>query len=184
MRDRADAVLMGIGTVLADDPAMTARFKTKEGKDPIRIVADTHFRTPPDAKVMKHRSAAPTIIATSIEGDRRYRDSAPHTKGVQTLVCPTSGGTIDLTSLMEKLGKMAVTSVLVEGGAMILGGMLRAKLIDKFYVFIAPKILGGGDGVPMAAGHGPKTMEESLRLQHIKVRRFGDDVLIQGYPSY
>ena len=67
---------------------------------------------------------------------------------------------------------------------MILGAMLRAKLIDKFYVFVAPKILGGGDGIPMAAGPGPKTMEESLKLQHIKVRRFGDDVLIQGYPNY
>ena len=65
---------------------------------------------------------------------------------------------------------------------MILGAMVRAQLIDKFYVFIAPKILGGGDGIPMVAGRGPKTMEESLRLQNIKVRRFGDDVLISGYP--
>ncbi len=184
LRDRTDAVLMGIGTVLADDPAMTVRFKTKEGKDPVRIVVDTHFRTPADAKVMKNSSAAPTIIATSIEGDQSFRDSGPHPKGVQTLVCPTVKGEIDLTALLEKLGKMGITSVLVEGGAMILGAMLRAHLVDKCYVFIAPKILGGGDGIPMAAGPGPETMEESLKLQHVKVRRFGDDVLIQGYPSY
>jgi diaminohydroxyphosphoribosylaminopyrimidine deaminase/5-amino-6-(5-phosphoribosylamino)uracil reductase len=62
--------------------------------------------------------------------------------------------------------------------------MIRAQLIDKFYVFIAPKILGGGDGIPMAAGAGPKTMDGSLRLQGMRVRRFGDDVLISGYPKY
>ena len=184
LRDRADAVLMGIGTVLADDPAMTTRFKVKEGKDAVRIVLDTHFRTPPDAKVMTNESAAPTIVVTSAEGDALYQDSGPHPKGVSTLVCPTIADKLDLTLLMEKLGEMSITSVLVEGGSMVLGAMLRAKLIDKFYIFIAPKILGGGDGVPMAAGSGPKTMEESLKLRDIKVRRFGDDVLISGYPNY
>ncbi|MCP4578326.1 MAG: bifunctional diaminohydroxyphosphoribosylaminopyrimidine deaminase/5-amino-6-(5-phosphoribosylamino)uracil reductase RibD [Deltaproteobacteria bacterium] len=183
LRDRVDAVMMGIGTVLADDPAMTARFKVKEGKDPIRIVVDTNFRTPPDAKVMKNQSFAKTIIATSVDGNRSFQDSGPHPEGVETLVCPTFAGKIDLPALMEKLGEMSISSVLLEGGSMILGAMLRARLIDKFYVFIAPKILGGGDGIPMVAGSGPETMEESLKLQNIKVRRFGDDVLIIGYPG-
>ena len=183
LRDRVDAVMMGIGTVLADDPSMTARFKVKLGKDPIRIVVDTNFKTPLDAKVMQNQSSAHTLIATSINGDRRFQESGPHPEGVETLVCPTIAGKIDLAALMEKLGEMSITSVLVEGGSMILGAMLRARLIDKCYVFIAPKILGGGDGVPMAAGVGPKTMEESLNLKNIKVRRFGDDVLISGYPN-
>jgi len=184
LRDRVDAVLMGVGTVLADDPAMTTRFKAKEGKDAIRVVVDTNFRTPFDAKVMKNESSAPTLIATSTEGNRLYQNRSPHPKGVETLICPTIADKIDLCALMEKLGKMSVTSVLVEGGSMILGAMLRAKLIDKFYIFIAPKILGGGDGIPMMAGCGPKTMEESLKLRNIKVRRFGDDLLISGYPNY
>ena len=183
LRDRVDAVMMGIGTVLADDPTMTARFKVKQGKDPIRIVVDTNFRTPPDAKVMRSQSSAHTIIATSMDGNRRYLNSERKPKGVETLVCPTVDGKVDLLALMEKLGEMSIASVLVEGGAMILGAMLRAQLIDKFYVFIAPKILGGGDGIPMVAGCGPKTMEESLKLRNIKVKRFGDDVLIRGYPS-
>jgi len=184
LRDRVDAVMMGIGTVLADDPAMTARFKVKQGKDPIRIVVDTNFRTPLDAKVMQNQSSAPTIIATSIAGNRHYLESKRHSEGVETLVCPTTvTGKIDLSALMEKLGEMSITSVLVEGGSMILGAMLRAQLIDKFYVFIAPKILGGGDGIPMVAGCGPKTMEESLKLRNITVKRFGDDVLIGGYPT-
>ena len=184
LRDRVDAVMMGIGTVLADDPAMTARFKVKEGRDPMRVVVDTKFRTPIHSKVMKNESAAPTIIATSVDGNVSYRKSGPHPNGVETLVCPTVAGKVDLAALMEKLGEMSITSVLVEGGATILGAMIQAQLVDKFYVFIAPKILGGGDGIPMAAGRGPKTMEESLKLQNIKVRRFGDDVMISGYPSY
>ncbi len=184
LRDRVDAVMMGVGTVVADDPSMTARFKVKRGKDPIRIVVDTNFRTPPGAKVMQIQSAARTLIATSMEGDRLYQASGPHPEGVETLVCPTDTGGIDLVALMEKLGEMSVTSVLVEGGAGIMGAMLRAKLIDKYYVFIAPKILGGGDGIPMAAGFGPETMEEALKLHSIKVRRFGDDILISGYPNY
>ncbi|MCG6879737.1 MAG: bifunctional diaminohydroxyphosphoribosylaminopyrimidine deaminase/5-amino-6-(5-phosphoribosylamino)uracil reductase RibD [Deltaproteobacteria bacterium] len=184
LRDRVDAVLMGIGTVLADDPAMTARFRAKKGKDPIRIVVDTNFRTPAGAKVIRHESAAPTIIATSVKGNCSYLDCEQHPKGVETLVCPKQGDKLDLTSLMDKLGEKSITSILVEGGAMILGAMIRAQLIDKFYVFIAPKILGGGDGIPMAAGAGPKTMDGSLRLQGMRVRRFGDDVLISGYPKY
>ncbi|EFK05607.1 riboflavin biosynthesis protein RibD [delta proteobacterium NaphS2] len=184
LRDRVDAVLMGIGTVLADDPAMTARLGAKKGKDPTRIVVDTNFRTPAGAKVMKHDSTAPTIIATSVEGNRSRPDRGKHPKGVETLVCPKQGDKLDLNWLMDKLGEMSITSILVEGGSMILGAMIRAQLIDKFYVFIAPKILGGGDGIPMAAGAGPKTMDDSLGLKDTSVRRFGDDVLICGYPKY
>ncbi len=184
LRDRADAVLMGIGTVLADNPAMTVRFKGKKGKDPIRIVVDTKFRTPFKAKVMNHSSVAPTLIATSISGERSFLNNKTHPEGVETLVCPTVADKIDLKALLEKLGEKSITSVLVEGGAAILGAMIRARLIDKFHVFIAPKILGGGDGIPMVAGPGPKTMEETLRLDNIEVRRFGDDVMISGYPRY
>jgi len=86
--------------------------------------------------------------------------------------------------LMRRLGEMSVMSVLVEGGAAITGSLLREKLIDKFYIFKAPKLLGGDDGIPMAAGPGPQRMEDSLLLKEIRVRRFGDDTLIIGYPSY
>jgi diaminohydroxyphosphoribosylaminopyrimidine deaminase/5-amino-6-(5-phosphoribosylamino)uracil reductase len=75
-------------------------------------------------------------------------------------------------------------SLLVEGGASITGSMLRERLIDKFYIFKAPKLLGGDDGIPMIAGSGAKKMDECLTLKEIKIRRFGDDILIRGYPAY
>jgi diaminohydroxyphosphoribosylaminopyrimidine deaminase/5-amino-6-(5-phosphoribosylamino)uracil reductase len=105
-------------------------------------------------------------------------------KGVSTLTCPIKAGRIDLTALMGILGDMYVTSLLVEGGASIVGSLIREKLVDKFYIFKAPKILGGDDGVPMAAGPGPKTMDRSLMLKDLRIRRFEEDILIEGYPDY
>ena len=183
LRDRVDAVMVGIGTVLADDPSLTARLPKEKGRDPLRIIVDTHLRTPVNAKVITHDSPAGTLIVTcedaGLEDYERFR-----AKGVSTLVCPTRAGKIDLAALMSKLGEMSITSLLVEGGASITGSMLRERLIDKFYIFKAPKLLGGDDGIPMAAGPGAKRMDECVILKEIKVRRFGDDILIRGYPVY
>ncbi len=183
LRNRVDAVMVGIGTVLSDDPSLTTRLRRGRGRDPLRIIVDTHLKTPLNAKVATHCSSADTVIVTGeneASGDRQ----AFQTDGVSTLACPTRDGRIDLSALMTRLGEMSVMSLLVEGGAAITGTMLREKLIDKFYIFKAPKLLGGNDGIPMAAGPGPKKMDECLVLKDIKVRRFGDDTLIRGYPAY
>ncbi len=183
LRDRVDAVMVGIGTVLADDPSLTARLTRGKGRDPLRIIVDTHLRTPVNAKLITHDSPADTLIVISedagLEDQERFR-----AKGVSALVCPTKAGKIDLDTLMTKLGEMSITSLLVEGGASITGSMLRERLIDKFYIFKAPKLLGGDDGIPMTTGPGAKRMDECVILKEIKVRRFGDDILIRGYPVY
>jgi diaminohydroxyphosphoribosylaminopyrimidine deaminase/5-amino-6-(5-phosphoribosylamino)uracil reductase len=85
---------------------------------------------------------------------------------------------------MDILAEKSVTSILLEGGSSVTGSMLRQRLIDKYYIFEAPKILGGGDGIPMVAGAGPKKMDQSLILKDIQVRRFGEDILVIGYPDY
>jgi diaminohydroxyphosphoribosylaminopyrimidine deaminase/5-amino-6-(5-phosphoribosylamino)uracil reductase len=183
LRDRSDAVMMGVGTVLADDPLFTTRLKRGRGRDPLRIVVDTHLKTPRDARILHHDSPADTVIVVgpgvTFDDQKLYNG-----KGVSTLTCSVKAGRIDLTALMGILGDMYVTSLLVEGGASIVGSLIRDKLVDKFYIFKAPKILGGDDGVPMAAGPGPKTMDRSLILKDLRIRRFGEDVLIEGYPDY
>jgi len=183
LRDRVDAVMVGIGTVLADDPSLTARLPKGKGSDPLRIIVDTHLRTPLSAKVMTHHSTAGTLIVTC-EGARLDDEEGFRANGVSTLVCPTRTGKIDLGALMSKLGERSITSLLVEGGASITGSMLREMLIDKFYIFKAPKLLGGDDGIPMCAGFGAKRMDECVILKEIKIRRFGDDILVRGYPVY
>jgi len=183
LRDRIDAVMVGVGTVLADDPFLTTRLKNGRGKDPLRIVADTHLRTPGKAKIINHNSSVKTYLA--VGPDPAAKDLAKfEKKNVSTLVCPLKDGRIDLGSLMDILADMSVTSLLVEGGSSIIGSMLQGRLIDKFYIFRAPKILGGDDGVPMVAGPGPNKMDQCLTLRDTEVRRFGEDILTVGYPEY
>ena len=85
---------------------------------------------------------------------------------------------------MDILAEKSVTSILLEGGASLMGSMLRERLVDKYYIFEAPKILGGDDGIPMVAGKGPRKMDQSLALKNVRVRRFGEDIQIVGYPDY
>ena len=183
LRDRLDGVMVGVGTVLADDPMLTTRLKRGVGKDPVRIIVDTGLRIPNEAKVLNVDSPARTLIAVGADvPPQRLR--RVEREAVTHLACPTKEGWIDLPALMDILGGMDITSILVEGGSTLIGSMIREGLIDKFYIFKAPKILGGNDGIPMASGPGPQKMNGSLRLRDIKVRRFGDDILVRAYPAY
>ncbi len=183
LRNRVDAVMVGIGTVLADDSSLTTRLTRGRGRDPLRVIVDTHLRTPRNAKVVTQHSSADTLIVTG-EGEETGDRDRFFGDGVSIITCPVRDGKIDLKILMKRLGEMSIMSLLVEGGAAITGALLREKLIDKFYIFKAPKLLGGDDGIPMAAGPGPERMDDSLVLKEIRLRRFGDDTLITGYPSY
>ena len=183
MRDRVDVVMIGVGTVLADDPQLTTRLKRGQGKDPVRIVLDSRLRTPLNAKIVNHASSADTIIA--VGGGIPAQDLKRFDKkGVDIMVCPTKGGRIDLPVLMDILAGESTSSILLEGGATLSGAMVREKLVDKYYVFNAPKILGGDDGIPMLAGTGPTRMDQCLELKDVHVRRFENDTLIWGYPDY
>jgi diaminohydroxyphosphoribosylaminopyrimidine deaminase/5-amino-6-(5-phosphoribosylamino)uracil reductase len=183
LRDRIDGVMVGIGTVLADDPLLTTRLGTRRGKDPIRIIVDTHFRIPENARVLSPDSPAKTLIAVAREAPLERLEKV-QSKGISIIRCPIKGAGVDLGALMESLGAMGITSVLAEGGSGIIGSMIREKRVDKFYIFKAPKILGGNDGIPMATGPGPEAMDACLALKDLKVRRFGDDILIRAYPDY
>ena len=183
LRDRVSGVMVGIGTVIADDPQLTTRLHNRKGRDPVRIVADTRLRIPAGAKVLNHDSPSMTLIAVS-EGISPGKLARVRKDKVSPLVCRTRGKSIDMAALLDKLGEQGMTSLLVEGGATLMGHMIRERLVDKFYIFKAPKILVGDDGIPMAAGAGPKKMDECLMLKDLKTRRIGKDTLFVGYPEY
>lgn len=183
LRDRTDGIMTGVGTVIADDPLLTARPKNRRGRDPVRIIVDTHLRIPHNARVLNHDSVSKTIVAVG-DGVPSELLKGVEKAGVSTVICPVKDNRIDLNALMDALGKMTITSLLVEGGAGVMGSMIREKLIDKFYIFKAPKILGGDDGIPMARGKGPEDMGQSVSLRDIEVKRFGEDTLVAGYPEY
>jgi diaminohydroxyphosphoribosylaminopyrimidine deaminase/5-amino-6-(5-phosphoribosylamino)uracil reductase len=183
LRDQVDAVMVGVGTVIADDPQLTTRLKRGQGKNPIRIILDTHLRAPLDAKILAVDSPENTWMAVGTHLSEE--DLKPYQrKGIKTLVCPLRDNKIDLTALFSILAEKSVTSILLEGGATVMGAMIREQLIDKFIIFKAPKILGGGDGIPMAGGRGPERMDQGLNLKDIRIRRFDNDILITGYPDY
>jgi len=183
LRDRADGIMVGVGTIIKDDPSLTARPKNRKGRDPIRIIVDTHLRMPHNAKVINHDSGSGTIVVVgddvSLELLKGFEKP-----GVSVITCPMKDHRVDLAALLDILGKIQITSILVEGGAGILGSMIREELIDKFYIFKAPLLLGGDDGVPMAKGKGPVRMNRSIPLKNIESKRFGDDILIIGYPEW
>jgi len=183
LRDSVDAIMTGVGTIISDDPYLTARPKNRRGRDPIRIIVDTNLRIPHNANVLNHHSGAETIV---VVGNHVSKESIREIEkpGVSILTCPVKDGRVDLTALIESLGKMSVTSLLLEGGAGIMGSMIRDKLIDKFYIFLAMRILGGDDGFPMAKGGGPARMNQSIPLKDTELKSYGDDILITGYPEY
>ena len=183
LRNQVDGILVGVGTVTADDPLLNTRLRKGRGRDPVRIIVDTHLRIPVNARVLGHAHASETLIAVSDDVPSR-RLKRIERKGVSFLLCPKKNGEIDLRALMDRLGERSITSVLLEGGATLMGAMIRERLVDKFCIFKAPKILGASDGRPMALGQGPNRMDQSIPLKDIRVRRFGDDILITGYPEY
>jgi diaminohydroxyphosphoribosylaminopyrimidine deaminase/5-amino-6-(5-phosphoribosylamino)uracil reductase len=183
LRNRVDGVMVGNGTVMADNPRLTTRLRQGKGRDPVRIVLDTRLRMALDRKVLNHDSRSETLVVVGEKVSMKARKRVQK-EGVSVLACKTRGKRIDLTALMDKLGEHDIMSLLLEGGATLMGQMIRERLVDKFYVFKSPKIFGGNDGISMASGAGPKRMDECLILRDIKIRRFGEDALFIGYPAY
>jgi len=180
LRRAVDAILVGVGTVAADDPLLTARTDQRRPKDPIRIVLDTHLRIASTARVLNHTSPADTLVVAgrgaSAEAKRRIAR-----RGVQVIEVETREGRVDLAALADRLGAMGVASLLVEGGSRVLGSAFKAGIVDKVCFFYAPLILGGDDGVPVCRGGGAERIGDALRLERIRTLRFGDDVMIEGY---
>jgi diaminohydroxyphosphoribosylaminopyrimidine deaminase/5-amino-6-(5-phosphoribosylamino)uracil reductase len=178
LRHAVDAVMVGIGTVLKDNPQLTTRLDDHKGSDPLRVVLDSDLSMPLDAKLLHLTSDSDTLIVTRSEtaAEKRTLLERP---GVRLLALKDCEGQIDLTALIGELGKMGVTSLLIEGGSRVNGSALRAGIVDKIYMFYAPKICGGG--IPVCGGKGINLMEESIKVTDISVHRFADDVMIEGY---
>ncbi|MFP4532690.1 MAG: bifunctional diaminohydroxyphosphoribosylaminopyrimidine deaminase/5-amino-6-(5-phosphoribosylamino)uracil reductase RibD [Desulfobacterales bacterium] len=180
LRHWADAILVGVGTVKADNPSLTARLDGEKGIDPHRIILDTRLSIPEDAKVLQIESASDTLIIFN-ETDDPEKPERLAEKGVELLKAPLTNGLLDFSAVIDMLGQKTVTSLMIEGGSRVLGAALRAGIADKIYFFYAPKILGGDDGIPICGGPGPELMAGSIPIENIHVKRFDEDVLISGY---
>ena len=172
--------MVGVATVKADNPSLTTRLEDRQGCDPTRIILDTHLSIPLNARVLTQSSTAKTILATGpeVSAARRRRVEAA---GAEVLPLPCRDDRVDLALLMRNLGNRGIASILIEGGSRVSGSVLRAGLADKLYLFYAPKLMGGDDGIPICRGPGPERMQDCLGVDRVSVRRFGEDVMIEGY---
>lgn len=176
LRDRVDAVLVGAGTARADDPRLTTRLPEGRGRDPLRVVLDTRLTLPAGLHLFRQRSAARTLV---VHASDRARALGPN---VDLLRCRRGPGGVDLRDLLKRLGERGVTHLLVEGGAQVHGSFLRAGLVDRVALFVAPKLVGG-DGRPWVGGAGVARMADALRLVDVDVEELGEDLLVTGTPA-
>jgi diaminohydroxyphosphoribosylaminopyrimidine deaminase/5-amino-6-(5-phosphoribosylamino)uracil reductase len=178
LRSEVDAVLVGIGTVLADDPMLTAR--RPRMRNPIRIVIDPHLRVPLKAKLVTSVSEAPTLLVTTASAaSEKIRKLEK--EGAQVMLLPDSKGIISFEDLFERLGKGGVTSVLIEGGGRVNGMALRAGVVDKVIFYVAPKLLCGDDARSAVAGKAIPMLDDALKVEAIQIRKIGGDLRIEGY---
>jgi len=179
LRHGVDAIMVGIGTIKTDNPSLTTRLEGVQGEDPLRVILDTRLSIPLDAKLLHLSSPSDTLIVTS-RSVAPEKTKALEKLGARVLAVDARQGRIDLLSLMRELGRMEIMSLLIEGGSAVNGSALRAGIVDKVHMFFAPKICGG-EGMPICAGPGVPRMDECIRLANISVRRFEDDIMIEGY---
>jgi diaminohydroxyphosphoribosylaminopyrimidine deaminase/5-amino-6-(5-phosphoribosylamino)uracil reductase len=180
MRCSLDAILVGIETVLADDPMLTARIRQKPPcRQPLRIVLDSRLRIPASSLLAQTAKEVPVWVACGLEASRE-KEAELTALGLQVIRLPDSHGVLSLRPLLQELGRKLVNSLLVEGGSRVLGSFLNSKLADDFHFFYGPKILGDSSGIPMISGDSKQRMADSLAVHHLKVKRFGGDVLLSG----
>lgn len=179
LRDTYDAILVGIGTVSADNPSLTCRLPGGRGRDPVRIIVDSRLSIDEKAQVLHQTSPAPTIIATTAQAPP---DKIKRIKKLARLMIINDGPRVELPTLLKRLGEMEITGILVEGGARINGSFLRQDLIDKYYFYIAPKIIGSNKAPGPFNTDAAIPLDQVPELTTLEIARLEKDFLVTGYP--
>ena len=178
LRHMNDAVLVGINTVLADDPRLTARILG--GRDPVRVIVDSTLRTPITARVLTRTVSNKTIVAT-LRNAPKAKMKKLIAAGAEVIVTRSEKGRVDLRDLMRKLAKRNIMSVLIEGGAEINASACRFGIVDKVVLFIAPLLMTGKDSLCSIGGASPRKLRQAFRISDITTRFIGQDLMVTGY---
>ncbi|MCL6499091.1 MAG: bifunctional diaminohydroxyphosphoribosylaminopyrimidine deaminase/5-amino-6-(5-phosphoribosylamino)uracil reductase RibD [Firmicutes bacterium] len=176
LRDYHDAVLVGCGTALRDDPALTCRLPG--GRDPLRVVVDSGAHLPPEARMLREGSS-PVVVATTPRADPG-RAERLRRAGAEVWVCEPDAGGVSLRDLLRRLADRGVLSVLAEGGSALHASLLEAGLVDRLAAFVAPVVVGGRGAPGPVSGQGVAELVHALRLEEVTVRRFGPDLCVEG----
>ncbi len=177
LRNQYMSIMVGVGTIIADNPSLDTR-RDEVSRNPIRIVIDPKLEIPLDSKVIKTAKNIRTIIVTGQNADLEIIEKLRESN--IELIFKELNPNIDLNDLMDDLGEMKIDSVLIEGGSYLHGQALLSKIIDKAYVFIAPKMVGGKDALTPVGGNGIEDMKDAISLSQIKYHYFDEDIMIEG----
>lgn len=178
-----DAILVGVGTVLSDDPELTYRGAPPKAKPLVRVVLDPWLRTPSNARLLQSGSPAPVLVFCNSEAATARRTELEK-QGAEVAPVPYSGGELDLRAVLTELGERGVLGVLVEGGARVHWSFLSGAFVDLFYFIVAPFILGGSSAIPCVGGKGYSAIAEAPRFRISRSFSIGPDTVLEAYPSY
>jgi diaminohydroxyphosphoribosylaminopyrimidine deaminase/5-amino-6-(5-phosphoribosylamino)uracil reductase len=180
LRHEYDAILVGIGTVLADNPELTYRLNEPRHRALVRVVLDSKLKTPLESKLVQTAGDWPLRIFTVADDEEKaFRLEQA---GATVMRTPSAGERVNLEAVLDELGRREITSLLVEGGSDVNAAFIELGLLDKLTVFVAPKIIGGRDSIPAIGGLGVDRLRDAFELTELTICRRGDDVEITAYP--
>lgn len=177
IRQDYDAIMVGVNTILRDNPKLDAWFSAKQ---PIRIVVDSQLSTPEDANIFSKNSSVIIVTLTAKPGQETENRKILEQKA-KILEVKEKSGQINLKDMMKKLARMEITSILVEGGGTLIGSLFDDALVDKVLFFISPKIIGGKEAISSVMGKGISRIDKAIRLKDVQLKRMGEDFLVQAY---
>ncbi|HVG90555.1 MAG TPA: bifunctional diaminohydroxyphosphoribosylaminopyrimidine deaminase/5-amino-6-(5-phosphoribosylamino)uracil reductase RibD [Alphaproteobacteria bacterium] len=180
LRHESDAIMVGVGTIIADDPLLTDRTGLPRRLPLLRVVLDSRLRCPLESRLVKTAKDDVLIFCSFAEEKKRRRLEE---RGIRVEQVPLgwSDGRPDLMKIAVRLGELGITSLLIEGGALVNWAALAAGVVDKVFLYYAPKILAGGGSVPFAGGEGFRRLSEAAQVKNIVLHRFGEDFAVEGY---
>ena len=180
LRHQNDAILVGVGTIIADDPLLTDRSRLPRRRPLMRVILDSRLRLPLTSQVVQ-TAHDDVVVLCSFAEENRKRQLQEHGIRVEQISRATPDGYPDMVGIMERLGEMGITSVLIEGGALVNWAALASGVVDKVFLYYAPKILAGTGSVPFAAGTGFARMNDAAYVKSIRIHHFGEDFAVEGY---
>jgi diaminohydroxyphosphoribosylaminopyrimidine deaminase/5-amino-6-(5-phosphoribosylamino)uracil reductase len=180
LRHESDAIMVGVGTVLADDPLLTDRTGRKRRRPLLRVVVDSRLRMPLESRLVK-TARNDVLVLCSFAEEKKRRALEDRGVRVEQIALGSSDGRPDFNKIALRLGELEITSLLIEGGALVNWTALASGMADKIFLYYAPKILAGMGSVPFAAGAGFSKMSDAALVKNISLHRFGEDFALEGY---
>jgi diaminohydroxyphosphoribosylaminopyrimidine deaminase / 5-amino-6-(5-phosphoribosylamino)uracil reductase len=180
LRNEVDAVMVGISTVLKDDPQLTVRLPSGFQRDPLRIILDSQAKLPLGARVLNLSSPAKTLVITSASAAKEKLE-ALKSRGAEVWCMEEEAGRIPLRPLLRRLGELKVMSLMIEGGSELNASSLREGIVDKVVLFLAPRLIGGTAAPSLIGGAGVRELADSFFLKKVSLEQIGDDIMITGY---